>query len=110
MDPSRRKLMTATLAAVAAEGLASCASRDPEHRRSAGEFTDDAAITAKVKTAIATEAGARTAAAINVETYKGVVSLTGFVDDQDQANRAMQAAKKVQGVRSVKNDMRLKSG
>jgi len=45
-----------------------------------------------------------------VETYKGVVSLTGFVDDQDQANRAMQAAKKVQGVRSVKNDMRLKSG
>jgi osmotically-inducible protein OsmY len=90
-------------------GLGACASsEDTRAQRSAGEFTDDAALTAKVKTAIATDAGAKTAAAVNVETYRGVVQLTGFVDSDDQANRALSAAKKVQGVRSVKNDIRLK--
>jgi osmotically-inducible protein OsmY len=98
--------MTAA-AAVAMAGLGACASRT-ETQRSAGEFTDDAALTAKVKTAIATDAGARTASAVNVETYRGVVQLTGFVDSEDQASRAASAAKKVQGVRSVKNDIRIK--
>ena len=97
----------AATAAVAAAVLGACASR-PENQRSAGEFTDDAALTAKVKTAIATDAGARTASAVNVETYRGVVQLTGFVDSEDQASRAVSAAKKVQGVRSVKNDIRIK--
>jgi osmotically-inducible protein OsmY len=106
MDVSRRKFIAAT-AAVAAAGLGACASR-PETQRSAGEFTDDAALTARVKTAIATDAGARTASAVNVETYRGVVQLTGFVDSEDQASRAVSAAKKVQGVRSVENDIRIK--
>lgn len=78
-------------------------------QRSAGEFTDDAAVTAKVKSAIATEVGARTAAAVNVDTYRGTVQLTGFVDDRDTAQRAEAAAKKVGGVRAVKNSIRLKS-
>jgi osmotically-inducible protein OsmY len=99
--------MAAALAAAALGGLGACAS-GRETQRSVGEFTDDAALTAKVKTAIATDAGARTAAAVNVETYRGVVQLTGFVDSDDQASRAVSAAKKVQGVRSVKNDIRIK--
>lgn len=107
MDASKRKLMAAALATAALAGLAACASDSPS-RRSAGEFTDDAAMTAKVKTAIATDAGAKTAAAVNVETFRGVVQLTGFVDSEDQASRAVTAAKKVQGVRSVKNDIRIK--
>lgn len=107
MDASKRKFMAATLAAAALAGLAACASSETT-RRSAGEFTDDAAMTAKVKTAIATDAGAKTAAAVNVETYRGVVQLTGFVDSEDQAGRAVAAAKKVQGVRSVQNDIRIK--
>jgi hyperosmotically inducible protein len=78
-------------------------------KRSAGEFTDDAAITAKVKSAIATDVGARTAAAVNVDTYRGSVQLTGFVDDKATAERAESAAKKVSGVREVKNSIRLKS-
>ena len=88
--------------------LGACASSEDRNSRSTGEFTDDAALTAKVKSAIATDAGARTAAAVNVETYRGVVQLNGFVDSDDQAARAVSAAKKVQGVRSGKNDIRLK--
>jgi osmotically-inducible protein OsmY len=104
MDLSKRRLIAA-LAGVAV--LGACASQG-EGKRTAGEFTDDAALTAKVKTAIATDAGARTASAVNVETYRGVVQLTGFVESEDQASRAVTAAKKVQGVRSVKNDIRIK--
>jgi hyperosmotically inducible protein len=104
----QRTLASATLACALALGLASCAS-DPAERQSAGEYLDDAAITAKVKTAIATDAGARTAAQINVETYKGTVQLSGFVDNQDAISRAVDATKKVGGVKSVKNDIRVKS-
>jgi osmotically-inducible protein OsmY len=105
MHASKRKFLAAAGAA-ALLGLGACASSPTQ--RSAGEFTDDAAMTARVKTAIATDAGAKTAAAVNVETYRGVVQLTGFVDSEDQASRAVSAAKKVQGVRSVKNDIRIK--
>jgi osmotically-inducible protein OsmY len=108
MNVSKRNFMAAAVAAAALAGLGACASSEERSRRSAGEFTDDAALTAKVKSAIATNAGARTAAAVNVETYRGVVQLTGFVDTEEQATRAVSAAKKVQGVRSVKNDIRLK--
>jgi hyperosmotically inducible periplasmic protein len=100
----------AFLGLVAALALVACASTESEApRRDTGEFASDAALTAKVKSAIATDVGARTAAAINIETYRGVVQLTGFVDSTEQASRAEAAAKKVNGVRSVKNDVRIKS-
>jgi hyperosmotically inducible periplasmic protein len=102
-----KRLLVALAAALA---LTACATKEePETRRTTGEFTSDAALTARVKSAIATDVGARTAAAINIETYRGVVQLTGFADSRDQAARAEEAAKKVQGVRSVKNDVRIKS-
>jgi len=97
-----------SIALAAALGVAGCAS-SPQTKRSAGEFSDDAALTAKVKTAIATDVGARAASSINVETYKGVVQLSGFVDSQDMASRAVDAAKKVSGVKTLKNDLRLKA-
>jgi hyperosmotically inducible periplasmic protein len=105
MNISRRK----ALGVLAGLALAACASKEPETRRTTGEFTNDATLTAKVKSAIATDVGARTAAAINIETYRGVVQLTGFVDSREQAARAEEAAKKVDGVRSVKNDVRIKT-
>jgi osmotically-inducible protein OsmY len=99
-----------TLIVALALALGACASNQPaETSRTTGEFTSDAALTAKVKSAIATDVGARTAAAINIETFRGVVQLTGFVSTPEQAQRAEQAAKKVEGVRSVKNDVRIKS-
>jgi osmotically-inducible protein OsmY len=73
------------------------------------ESGSDAALSAKVKAAIATDVGARAAGILNVSTYGGVVELTGFADSETQAVRAAQAAKKVQGVRSVKNEIRVKS-
>jgi hyperosmotically inducible periplasmic protein len=110
MNPARRSLLNAALAAIAVAGLSACASSSqPETKRSTGEFTNDAALTAKVKSAIATDVGARTAAAINIETYRGTVQLTGFVASREQADQAEAAAKKVEGVRSVKNDVRIKS-
>ena len=105
MNSCRRKI----IALMGVLALAACASKAPEASRTTGEFTNDAALTARVKSAIATEAGARTAAAINIETYRGVVQLTGFADSPEQAARAEAAAKKVDGVRSVKNDVRIKS-
>jgi hyperosmotically inducible protein len=90
--------------------LGACATADkPAAPHAAGEVGNDAALTAKVKSAIATDVGARTAAAINIETYRGVVQLTGFVDSKEQAALAETAAKKVTGVRTVKNDVRIKS-
>ena len=95
-------LAAVAIGAAATLGVAGCASQNPEAKRSAGEFTDDAALTAKVKTAIATNVGARAAGSINVETYKGVVQLSGFVDSKDMAERALAAARKVGGVNSVR--------
>jgi osmotically-inducible protein OsmY len=114
MNANSRKILSAALAAIAAAtlsaGFTGCASdAPPENRRTTGEITSDAALTAKVKSAIATDIGARTAAAINIETYRGVVQLTGFVDSREQAAKAEESAKKVEGVRSVKNDVRIKS-
>ena len=73
------------------------------------ESGSDAALSAKVKSAIATDVGARAAGSLNVESYGGVVELSGFADSEEQASRAAQAAKKVQGVRSVRNEIRIKS-
>ncbi len=106
MNASRRHALLGLMASLA---LAACASRAPETSRTTGEFTNDAALTARVKSAIATDVGARTAAAINIEAYRGVVQLTGFADSREQAARAEEAAKKVDGVRSVRNDVRIKS-
>ena len=104
----RTAIAAFSIALATAFGVAGCAS-SPETKRTVGETSEDVALTAKVKTAIATDVGARAAASINVETYKGVVQLSGFVDSQDMANRALAAAKKVGGVQNLKNDLRLKS-
>lgn len=72
-----------------------------------GEYVDDSVITSKVKAAILAEPGLRSAE-INVETFKGVVQLSGFVSSNAEINRAIAVARSVGGVASVKNDMRLK--
>ena len=72
-----------------------------------GEYVDDAVITTKVKTAIFEEPTLKSAE-INVETFKGVVQLSGFVTSGEAQNKAVAVAKTVGGVKSVKNDMRVK--
>src|SRR5439155_5758895 len=83
MKPLLAALAVATAAAL---GAAGCGSPGPQSHGVA-EVSDDAALTAKVKTAIATDVGARAASSINVETYRGVVELSGFVDNQEMASR-----------------------
>lgn len=67
----------------------------------------DSLITTKVKTAILAEKGLKTMQ-ISVETQKGVVLLSGFVDSAAQIARAEQVAKGVEGVQSIKNALVLK--
>ncbi len=76
-------------------------------KRSPGQYVDDKVITAKVKAALVEDPGVK-ALQIKVETYEGVVQLSGFVDDPDQITRAADIAKGVEGVKSVKNDLILR--
>ena len=72
-----------------------------------GEYVDDTVITSKVKAAILGESTLKSAE-INVETFKGVVQLSGFVSSPAAASKAVELARAVKGVSSVKNDMRVK--
>jgi hypothetical protein len=82
-----------------------CASTSTQE--STGEYLDDSVITSKVKTAIFNEPSLKTFQ-INVETYKNVVQLSGFVATRGEMTKAGEVARAVNGVRSVKNDIRLK--
>ena len=82
-----------------------CASTDK--REGTGEYIDDSVITTKVKAAIFNEPTLKSTE-INVETFKGVVQLSGFVNSQSDINKAVEVARGVKGVQSVKNDMRTK--
>ena len=74
----------------------------------AGDKIDDAAITAKVKTALMAEPGLRSLE-INVDTRDNVVTLNGTVDSQEKKQRAMQIAQGVEGVKSVSDNLVVKS-
>lgn len=82
-----------------------CAPTD--NRRAVGEVVDDATLTARAKAALINEPGVK-ALSIEVETYRGVIQLSGFVDSTEMAQRAVSAVNKVPGHRGVKNDMRVK--
>jgi osmotically-inducible protein OsmY len=72
-----------------------------------GEYVDDSVITAKVKAEIFKDDSLKSSE-INVETFKGVVQLSGFVNSQEDIDKAVKVARTVKGVTSVKNDMRVK--
>jgi len=65
------------------------------------------ALTTKVKTALASDAGLKTMTDINVDSADGVVTLKGKVDSADMKKKAGEIAKKVNGVKSVKNELRV---
>ena len=72
-----------------------------------GEYVDDSVITTKVKAAIFNEPGLKVSE-VQVETFKGVVQLSGFVSSRDDIKGAVRVASAVNGVKSVTNDMQLK--
>jgi hyperosmotically inducible protein len=99
------KYLSAVFLAIALTSVVGCAST--HNQEGTGEYMDDSVITSKVKAAILNEPTLKVAE-INVETFKGVVQLSGFVSSQAAANKAVEVARGVGGVKSVKNDMRVK--
>lgn len=76
-------------------------------RESTGEYIDSSVLTSKVKTAIYNDPMLKVLQ-INVETFKDVVQLSGFVDSPEAAARAVEVARSVEGVKAVKNKMSVK--
>jgi hyperosmotically inducible protein len=74
---------------------------------STGEYVDDSTITTKVKALLAEDDFLKSFQ-IGVETYKGVIQLSGFVNSQQAANKAGEIARSVKGVKSVKNNLIVK--
>jgi len=77
-------------------------------KESTGQYIDDSAITAKVKAAILDEPTLKSLN-ISVETYKGVVMLSGFVDRPESITKAGELALTVPGVKEVKNNLQVKN-
>lgn len=100
------KYLSAVFLAVTLVTAVGCASTTTQE--GTGEYVDDVVITGKVKAAILGESSLKSAAEINVETFKGVVQLSGFASSAAAANKAVELARNVAGVRSVKNDIRIK--
>lgn len=97
-------------------GLSACASSQnaasgsdaKDSQSSVERYFDDAGLTAKVKAELVKDVGAKAATEVSVTTEKGVVQLAGFASSRDEADRAVAAAKQVNGVRDVKDDIRIK--
>ena len=99
------KYISTIILAVMFATLLGCASTSKQE--GTGEYIDDSVITTKVKAAVFNEPTLKSAE-INVETFKGVVQLSGFVNSTADVNKAVEIARGVKGVSSVKNDMRVK--
>jgi osmotically-inducible protein OsmY len=86
-------------------GTLGCAST--RHPEGTGEYVDDGVITTKVKAAIFNEPGLKVSE-VQVETFKGVVQLSGFVSSRADMQGAVRVARAVGDVKSVTDDMQLK--
>ena len=85
--------------------LVACASTSKQS--GTGEYIDDSVITTKVKSLLASDDFLKSFA-ISVETYKGTVQLSGFVDSQKAIDKAVEITRSVNGVKSVKNNLNVK--
>lgn len=99
------KLFSTIILAAMLATVLGCASTPKQE--GTGEYIDDSVITTKVKAAVFNEPSLKSAE-INVETFKGEVQLSGFVGTEADINKAVEVARSVKGVTSVKNAMRVK--
>jgi hyperosmotically inducible periplasmic protein len=93
------------LAVSAVAGFTGCAGT-PD-KESTGEYVDDSSLTARVKSALSDDYYKYPD--VKVDTFKGTVQLSGFVDDKSQKDRAGNIAKGVDGVKDVDNNITVKS-
>jgi len=99
------KYLSVVFLAISLGSVVGCAST--ETKQGTGEFIDDSVITTKVKAAIFDDPVTKVLE-IKVKTFKGEVQLSGFVSSRAAANRAVELARGVKGVTSVKDDMQIK--
>ncbi len=99
-----RMLLIASAALLGAAQLAGCASSPSE--RSTGQVFDDGLITTRVKSALFHQPGV-SFLDVDVNTYRGQVQLSGFVPNAEAKRLAEEAARRVEGVKDVKNDIRV---
>jgi osmotically-inducible protein OsmY len=99
------KQISVTVAALGMAVMLGCA--PTAKQEGTGEYVDDTVITTKVKAAMFNEPTLKSAE-IKVETFKGRVQLSGFVSSRANIDKAIDVARGVNGVTSVKDDMRLK--
>ena len=103
-----QNVAAAILASVALAGAAGCASDNHRGVQDTGAVASDSWITTKVKSDLAVEKNV-SATAIHVDTYEGVVTLSGTVDSQAESDKAAQVAREIKGVKSVVNNLQVKS-
>ena len=101
----RHRILSFLVCIVLVAAFLGCAST--QKREGTGEYIDDSAITTKVKAAIFNEPTLKVFQ-INVETFKGEVQLSGFVDSAQSVSKAGEVARGVKGVKSVKNSLIVK--
>lgn len=99
------KRLSAVLVVASVLSALGCATQSKP--QTTGAYMGDAWVTTQVKTGILNEPSLKVSQ-VNVETYQGVVQLSGFVDNAASQAKAVEIAKAVKGVTSVKNDMRLR--
>jgi osmotically-inducible protein OsmY len=95
------------VALMASAVMTGCSSTPTQ--QSAGEAVDDGVVTAKVKAALVADPVTK-AHQIVVETFKGTVQLSGFVESDEARTRALQLARDVDGVKKVKDAMEVRRG
>ncbi len=98
-------LIRGFVAVLLVAALVACASTPKQE--STGEYVDDSAITTKVKADLLAD-NILKGFQISVETYKGIVQLSGFVDTQATKDRASSITRKVAGVKEVRNNLIIK--
>ena len=101
----RHRVLSFLVCIVLVTAFLGCAST--QKKEGTGEYIDDSAITTKVKSAILGDSALKVFQ-INVETFKGEVQLSGFVDSAEMKTKAGEVARGVSGVKSVKNNLIVK--
>lgn len=99
-------IMIIVLASIVATGLITGCAGGRTYE-STGEYFDDSVLTTKVKASIVGDPKLK-ALQISVETFKGVVQLSGFVNSKQAADRAVELARRVKGVKQVNNSLIVK--
>jgi hypothetical protein len=106
----KRKLILFTLGVVTAIGFAGCATDNADrdsHKRTTGQYIDDKMLVQRVKSAL-NDSPVYKFPDVKVNTYNGTVQLTGFVETEEQKQKAQDIARNVRDVMNVQNQITLK--